>query len=693
MCMLLYGTAFAQKPGGIGSSAGMTVWLKANTTVSGNITTSATIASVSAWKSELGNVTLSQGTASRQPVYQSTNTPAGNFNFNPFIQFIQTNTSYLFTSSTSPDLLGTAGTIFMVVNTYGGRGPTGLTYMASSSYRYQVKPGFRMQTGSGGLGYTADYYETLVPYTAPLPNSYIITSRGNGSVYGGRKNGTAVPLTNNADGTYNPAVNSGFYIGGNATSEPFNGGMAEVITYNTTLSNADVNKVESYLALKYGVTLINSNYTAADGTTFWDTTGKGAFINNITGIGRDDSSALLQKQSKSVHDSSLIYIYNGSAGAIFPDANASNSAAISSDKSFLLAGDNGLTKKLQGCVGGSNAMLMPRIWRVQKTGSGIGQVIIAVDTAGIESSITRLIISSGPGFASGATSSYQLITTGSKRYVMLTLNTNDYFTFATDSLKTPVAVADSTCPGGTSKLTVQAPNSLYSYYWYAGTTGGSKLDSGTVYTTPAVTPPATYYVGSAYIGCASNRSAVTIYQYAPLPSPVVAVTTGTTENSINFAWQAVPGATGYQVSVDGGAYTAPSSGSTGTSHTITGLSPLQTVTLSVFAQGLQSCKNSAATKTTGKTMGTNIYIPNAFSPNGDGKNDVFKIYSNIVAHQEIRIFSQWGELIYQTSNMGEGWDGTAKGKSQPAGVYIYAIRLKLTDGTEVVRKGSFNLLH
>jgi hypothetical protein len=43
--------------------------------------------------------------------------------------------------------------------------------------------------------------------------------------------------------------------------------------------------------------------------------------------------------------------------------------------------------------------------------------------------------------------------------------------------------------------------------------------------------------------------------------------------------------------------------------------------------------------------------------------------------------------------MGDGWDGTYKGKAQPSGVYIFAVRVKLLDGTEIVRKGAVNLLH
>ena len=753
------------KPGGI--ATGFTAWFKANTTLNGTMNTTAPASNVTAWNSELGGISLSQGTVGRQPLLQATGTAYGNFNFNPFVQFISSNTTYLFSANTSTNLLGTAGTVFMVFNTYGGRGPTGFTYMSSSTSRYQAKPGFRMQAGSSGLGYTADFYETLVPLTAPLESGYVITSRGNGSIYGGRKNGAGVPLTNSADGTYNPAINSGLYIGGNATSESFNGGIAEIIMYNTTLSDADANKVESYLALKYGVTLIKSNYTAADGTIFWDTTARAPFVNNITGIGRDDSSALLQKQSKSVHYNWLVSVYNGVTGGAFPASNVANSAAITADKSFVLVGDNGLGKNLTSCLGNGSIARMPRIWKTQKTGTGISSVTIALDNDSVSSNVTRMMVSQDSSFPAGATAIYTLTRANGKAYTALTLNNNDYFTFITDTLKAtltatapgcldslsgnvaaivsggnapytyswtpsgqtnatllnvktgtytviigqgncsiaaqvvvpqavapaaPVATSDSVCPGGTSKLTIQNANASYKYYWYAASTGGSKLDSGIVYTTPAVTPPASYYASLTYGNCTSSRGIVPIYPFAVLPAPVITITTRS-ENSISFAWQPVAGATGYLVSVDAGAYTAPSSGSTGTTHIVAGLSPVQTVGFSVMAQGVPVCKTSAAATVSAKTLATNVYIPSAFTPNGDGKNDVFKIYSTLISAMDMKIFNQWGELVFSTSNPGDGWNGTYKGKMQPVGVYMYAVRVRLVDGTDLSRKGSLTLVH
>jgi gliding motility-associated-like protein len=56
------------------------------------------------------------------------------------------------------------------------------------------------------------------------------------------------------------------------------------------------------------------------------------------------------------------------------------------------------------------------------------------------------------------------------------------------------------------------------------------------------------------------------------------------------------------------------------------------------------------------------------------------------------IFNQWGEKIFETTTLQQGWDGTDKGKQQPIGVYVYVARIVLTDGTVENVKSTFNLV-
>ncbi|MNS36690.1 hypothetical protein D3C72_688850 [compost metagenome] len=89
----------------------------------------------------------------------------------------------------------------------------------------------------------------------------------------------------------------------------------------------------------------------------------------------------------------------------------------------------------------------------------------------------------------------------------------------------------------------------------------------------------------------------------------------------------------------------------------------------------------------------NILIPNAFTPNGDGKNDVFKLI-NVSRAQliEFKIFNRWGTAMFNTVDPEEGWDGRYRNQEQPVGVYGYCIRIKYSDGIIETYRGTITLI-
>ena len=97
-------------------------------------------------------------------------------------------------------------------------------------------------------------------------------------------------------------------------------------------------------------------------------------------------------------------------------------------------------------------------------------------------------------------------------------------------------------------------------------------------------------------------------------------------------------------------------------------------------------------KITVKPRNKDIFVPNVFSPNGDGKNDKLFAYGNYVDKLEMRIFNQWGEQIIFINSLSQGWDGTHRGKPQPVGVYVYVLKVTMTDGRIIQMKGSITLL-
>jgi gliding motility-associated-like protein len=72
-----------------------------------------------------------------------------------------------------------------------------------------------------------------------------------------------------------------------------------------------------------------------------------------------------------------------------------------------------------------------------------------------------------------------------------------------------------------------------------------------------------------------------------------------------------------------------------------------------------------------------LFIPNTFTPNGDGVNEIFKTYSEILDKYELLIYDRWGNLAFQTSDLSSGWNGEINGEAQPQDVYVYKLRYVL----------------
>ncbi|RZK47439.1 MAG: gliding motility-associated C-terminal domain-containing protein, partial [Pedobacter sp.] len=112
----------------------------------------------------------------------------------------------------------------------------------------------------------------------------------------------------------------------------------------------------------------------------------------------------------------------------------------------------------------------------------------------------------------------------------------------------------------------------------------------------------------------------------------------------------------------------------------------------VVARSTEGCLDTASVMIQVDHDLKDFFIPNAMTPNGDGKNDVFRVYGSSIKAVDIRIYNSWGELIYQTNDNQKGWDGTYKGKKQPAGVYIYTVKATMYNDVILNRKGNINLL-
>lgn len=97
----------------------------------------------------------------------------------------------------------------------------------------------------------------------------------------------------------------------------------------------------------------------------------------------------------------------------------------------------------------------------------------------------------------------------------------------------------------------------------------------------------------------------------------------------------------------------------------------------------------------------NVYIPNIFTPDGDGFNDVFSVFTGVGVENIsfMRVYDRWGEQVYEARDFlpgdfgNEGWDGRFKGKIMNPAVFVYLIEVEFTDGIVLLYRGDITLMH
>ena len=211
----------------------------------------------------------------------------------------------------------------------------------------------------------------------------------------------------------------------------FPGDIMEVIWYKRTLTPNEQSRVNTYLALKNGVTL-NENYISANSSTVWDRTINTNYNNNVFGIAKDNVSALHQKQAGSVNVNQKLVI--GNSSSLF-NTNAINTNDLTEGQ-FLIVGDNGLKQSLTtplAYTGGTKGVTNFRfesIWKVQNT-SSVGTVTVAWPK-GVAN--LYLVQSTDAGFDTSDTFTSMATETTINGVVYnvtnVTLSNGQYFTFA-----------------------------------------------------------------------------------------------------------------------------------------------------------------------------------------------------------------------------------------------------------------------
>jgi cysteine-rich repeat protein len=428
----------AAGPGGIKS--GLTAWYQANDGASGP----------AQWfDTTLNGNHLQQATAANQPALTSGASATG-INYNPTFAF--NGTTHHFTATSDLGLNGTTDHTILAV---GRRINTGTHTVLGGSVASADQ--FRFQFSGNNAGYAATGC-TVDSSASGLTMGANVVGLGTGM----RAASNAFVRLNGASGT-GGACSTNFVATplrlGAANNNFFNGQLAEVAVFDHFLTAAELARVHSYLAIKYGITLGSNaapiNYVTSTSVPIWDGAANQIYHNNVAGIGRDDEAGLLQLQSRSVNTANSGNLVTIGLGVIAPD-NLTNPNIFEQDQSYLVWGnDTGNTtiNAPVSNVAGVN-LRMNRIWKVQQTGT-VDEVQVGIPNTTAFPQVGKVLIVSSDGVFDGpGETAYALIDDGVNLVANVQFNDGDFFTFGTGTVP-PAPII--TLPAASSIITDSTP--------------------------------------------------------------------------------------------------------------------------------------------------------------------------------------------------------------------------------------------
>ena len=484
------GTGFIScGPGGV--TTNLSLWLKAdlgpsNTTNGGDVST---------WEDRAGSNDATAPAAGDEPNYVT-----NSINYNPALNFEGTNAdagvndeelegsagfysdSYYLVFEPENDI-GTGSDTEAVVGFGADLGATSvdLGCLCIGAFNGDVFGEIATHAIGSGTGTEWRRSETDVTFTQTYPAGVPMlfgirnanTMPESTEIY---RDGEEVSNATGASAVHISSTNEDYMVGnfnsGTTSDRDFNGRIAEVISYSSRPSDAEHNRIQTYLAVKYGITLSNSgggtagDYTNSASGTIWDASDNSTYHNDIGAIGRDDDSCLDQRQSMSESTDAIVGIGNNTIAA----TNQDNTNAFSADESFLVWGNdnaaNNFAGRTTGVTGiGSVTERMTRIWHVEESGT-VGDLTISFDLTDLGFSTSAsdftFIQSASASLTSATTYTNGTFDGNVLSFSGIDLADEEYFTIGT---------AVSTCgPGGVTtdlSLWLQADSDVYSD---AGTT-------------------------------------------------------------------------------------------------------------------------------------------------------------------------------------------------------------------------------
>ncbi|MEZ7900291.1 MAG: PKD domain-containing protein [Flavobacteriales bacterium] len=777
LMLVLSVNSFSQNPGNLGT-VNLTAWFKPDALALGNLTNWTTTFPVG-----VGSISVTDNTA---PYPFVTNVPAGNSsNYNSTIEFAaNSNTTIKALQNTgSLNLLNNStstsqGTFFAVYYfpTFVRNNNHMMLYNEAGSDAIQFRnlgAVGRFATGKG-LGtstnasrdWTENNIPTIISYKGNRSGVGTLTTNENSKVFTG-------------GGASQSSGSTGLYFGimpGN-TNSPFNGFLNEFIFYNRDLTASEMSKVHAYLGVKYGVTLDNTgggiqgDYTATDGTIIWDASVNPTYHNDVIGIGRDDSQALLQRQSHSFDDVTRVYLNT------LQPTNIANTGVFNSDTSYVMMGSNGglmcsrFTTVLEVPPTPLLNSRLEREWKVTKsnfsqnlncdftispcaTGNDFDTSCLAllVDDDGDFTNATVYNSTSGLGFSISG----NVITVSGISNLHIPDDSTRYITLASVFFTKELSNDTIKCEG--DSVLLDAGNTGATYLWsngkttqtiYATTQGTYSVilssngcfEYDTVVVTDQVTgasfftidtsgcvpvtinftdlstvnfgmivqwgwkfgdgsfstiqnPVKTYAIPGSYsvelevtssLGCKDDTviiGFIDVYPFAIADFYFTPAFTNTRElvifsnfsiNTSSFKWYFGDG--------DSSVLASPTH-----EYLEEGLYEITLIAMNPFG-----C-NDTIIKTI-EIKNELYFVANSFTPYPEGKNPEWGFVGlKQLDEFELQVFDRWGEVVFETTDPSNTWDGKYENELCPQGVYTWRVKMKFKSRKIVEKIGHVNLL-
>ena len=412
-------------------AAGHVLWLRADIGLNGSL-----------WEDQTGTIALGtkfNATPNGSPVINTTGASA--LNFNPAVTLDGNDryaiTNGIFGSSQNNNVLW----IYAVSLRSSGDGNIFGHDLSGNDINFSKHDG-------GNISFTPGTGNTITNAWGGTDNKFHLWNAGydnntgtppsgdNTTVY---RDGREIASDNNT-GNYD-ANNGNAFIGSDTNNNYMNGQIAELMVYTSLPTSAQQQQIQSYLAIKYGITLdnivdsnasiIEGDYTLLNGTKVWDKSLNNAYHNDVAGIGTENGMLLTQKQSKSISSDAVITIGINSIAA----SNAANTGSIA-DQSFLMWGNNGaaLTNTNTNTIVCTDEKQLERVWKVVETGS-VSSVQVGITTSTLDATLisgtaTRFLKIADDANFSTNVKQIPLSTSGSLSVANFDFNGTKYFTYS-----------------------------------------------------------------------------------------------------------------------------------------------------------------------------------------------------------------------------------------------------------------------